>query len=44
VADVTPLPISAVRAALDPATGTFWIASLVTRYDERAEVVRVRLR
>lgn len=41
---VTELPISAVRAARDPSTHSFWIASLVTRYDERAKVVRVQMR
>jgi DNA-binding beta-propeller fold protein YncE len=40
----TELPVSAVRAARDPSTSSFWIASLVNRYDERARVVRVRMR
>jgi hypothetical protein len=43
--DVTMLPISAVGAALDPATDSFWIASLVNRSERaRAQVVRVQIR
>jgi hypothetical protein len=39
------LPISAVGAALDPATDSFWIASLVNRSERaRAQVVRVQIR
>jgi hypothetical protein len=37
------LSIGPVRAALDRATDTFWLASLVTRYNERASVVGVEL-
>lgn len=40
----TKLPISAVRAVHDPATDSFWIASLVNRYNERAQVVRLQMR
>jgi hypothetical protein len=43
-ADVTPLPIHPVRAVLDPATDTFWIASLINRSSERAQVVSVQVR
>jgi hypothetical protein len=41
---VIELPISAVRAVHDPVTGSFWVASLVNRSNERATVVRVRIR
>jgi hypothetical protein len=41
---LTELPIYAVRAALDPATDTFWFASLVLRSNERPKLVRVELR
>jgi hypothetical protein len=41
---VTELPISATRAVHDPSTNSFWIASLVNRFDERAQVVRVQMR
>jgi hypothetical protein len=40
---VTELPIGALRAAHDPSTDSFWIGSLVTRYDERAKLVRARV-
>jgi hypothetical protein len=38
------LPVAAVRAVLDPDTDSFWIASLVNRHNERAQVVRVQIR
>jgi hypothetical protein len=40
---VTRLPIPAVRAVHDPSTGSFWVASLVTRYNERAQLVKVEM-
>jgi len=41
---VTRLPIAAVRAVRDPSTGSFWVASLVNRYNERTQVVQVQMR
>jgi hypothetical protein len=38
---VIKLPISALRAVHDPATNSFWVASLVNRYNERPQVVRI---
>jgi hypothetical protein len=40
----TKLPISAVRAALDPAAESFWIASQPSLADEHAQVVRLQIR
>jgi hypothetical protein len=42
--NTTELPISPVRAALDPETDEFWLASQPNRHNQHPKVVRVRVR